>query len=202
MFFIPGTHLQSGLSHNPLKAIVSPRPIGWISSQGSDGSVNLAPYSYFNAISEQPPMVMFSSAPGGDTSKDSLRNVLETKEFVVNVVSAALGNAMNVSSGSFPYGTNEFDKAGLEMAACETVSVPRVKAAPAVLECCLWQAIDLPAPDDGQASTMVIGTITGIYIADDVIVDGKVDVAAYQPLARLGYMDYAQITELFAMQRP
>lgn len=202
MFFIPGAHLQSGLSHNPLKAIVSPRPIGWISSRGSDGSVNLAPYSYFNAISEQPPMVMFSSAPSGNTSKDSLRNVLETREFVVNVVSAALGDAMNVSSGSFPYGTNEFDKAGLEMAACETVSVPRVKAAPAVLECCLWQAIDLPAPDNGQASTMVIGTITGIYIADDVIVDGKVDVAAYQPLARLGYMDYAQITELFAMQRP
>ena len=202
MFFTPGTHLQSGLSHNPLKAIVSPRPIGWISSQGSDGSVNLAPYSYFNAISEQPPMVMFSSAPGGDTSKDSLRNVLETKEFVVNVVSAALGDAMNVSSGSFPYGTNEFEKASLEIAACETVSVPRVKAAPAALECCLWQAIELPAPDNGQASTMVIGTITGIHIADDVIVDGKVDVAAYQPLARLGYMDYAQITKLFPMQRP
>ena len=202
MFFTPGTHLQSGLSHNPLKAIVSPRPIGWISSQGSDGSVNLAPYSYFNAISEQPPMVMFSSAPGGDTSKDSLRNVLETKEFVVNVVSAALGDAMNVSSGSFPYGTNEFDKAGLEMAACETVSVPRVKAAPAALECCLWQAIELPSPENGRASTMVIGTITGIHIADDVIVDGKVNVAAYQPLARLGYMDYAQITELFTMQRP
>lgn len=202
MFFTPGTHLQSGLSHNPLKAIVSPRPIGWISSRGSDGSVNLAPYSYFNAISEQPPMVMFSSAPGGDTSKDSLRNVLETKEFVVNVVSAALGDAMNVSSGSFPYGTNEFEKAGLEMAACETVSVPRVKAAPAALECCLWQAIELPAPDNIRASTMVIGTITGIHIADDVIVDGKVDVAAYQPLARLGYMDYAQITELFAIQRP
>ncbi len=202
MFFTPGTHLQSGLSHNPLKAIVSPRPIGWVSSQGSDGSVNLAPYSYFNAISEQPPMVMFSSAPGGDTSKDSLRNVLETKEFVVNVVSAALGDAMNVSSGSFPYGTNEFDEAGLEMAACETVSVPRVKAAPAALECCLWRAIELPAPENGRASTMVIGTITGIHIADDVIVDGKVDVAAYQPLARLGYMDYAQITDLFAIQRP
>ena len=202
MFFTPGTHLQSGLSHNPLKAIVSPRPIGWISSQGSDGSVNLAPYSYFNAISEQPPMVMFSSAPGGDTSKDSLRNVLETKEFVVNVVSAALGDAMNVSSGSFPYGTNEFDEAGLEMATCETVSVPRVRAAPAALECCLWQAIELPAPENGRVSTMVIGTITGIHIADDVIVDGKVDVAAYQPLARLGYMDYAQITELFAIQRP
>ena len=201
MFFTPGTHLPSGLSHNPLKAIVSPRPIGWISSQGSDGSVNLAPYSYFNAISEQPPMIMFSSAPGGDKSKDSLRNVLETKEFVVNVVSAALGDAMNVSSGSFPYGTNEFNKAGLEMAAGATVSVPRVKAAPAALECCLWQAIDLPAPDNERASTMVIGTIIGIHIADDVIVDGKVDVTAYQPLARLGYLDYTQVKELFAMQR-
>jgi flavin reductase (DIM6/NTAB) family NADH-FMN oxidoreductase RutF len=151
-------------------------------------------------------MVMFSSAPGGDTSKDSLRNVLETKEFVVNVVSAALGDAMNVSSGSFPYGTSEFDEAGLEMAACETVSVPRVEAAPAALECCLWQAIELPAsnnePNNIKASTMVIGTITGIHIANDVIVDGKVDVTAYQPLARLGYMDYAQITELFAIQRP
>ena len=81
MFFIPGTHLPSGLSHNPLKAIVAPRPIGWISSHGNDGSVNLAPYSYFNAVAEQPPMVMFSSAPGNGTSKDSLRNVLETKEF-------------------------------------------------------------------------------------------------------------------------
>ena len=202
MFFTPGTHLQAGLSHNPLKAIVSPRPIGWISSRGNDGSVNLAPYSYFNAIAEQPPMVMFSSAPGGYKAKDSLRNVLETREFVVNIVSAALGDAMNISSGSFPYGTNEFTKAGLAMADGETVSVPRVKAAPAALECHLWQAIELPAPKDGAASTIVLGTVTGIHIADDVIVDGKVDVTIYQPLARLGYMDYAQITKLFEMQRP
>jgi len=202
MFFTPGTHLQAGLSHNPLKAIVSPRPIGWISSRGNDGSVNLAPYSYFNAIAEQPPMVMFSSAPGGNTSKDSLRNVLETKEFVVNIVSAALGDAMNISSGSFPYGTSEFTEAGLAMADCETVSAPRVKAAPAALECRLWQAIELPAPQDGAASTIVLGTVTGIHIADEVIVDGKIDVTIYQPLARLGYMDYAQITTLFEMKRP
>jgi flavin reductase (DIM6/NTAB) family NADH-FMN oxidoreductase RutF len=202
MFFIPGMHLDSGLTHSPLKALVSPRPIGWISSRGKDGSVNLAPYSYFNAISELPPMVMFSSAPGGDTAKDSLRNVLETEEFVVNVVSAALGDAMNVSSGSYPYGTSEFAKAGLEMADCQTVSVPRVAAAPAALECRLWQSIELPKPDTGGATTMVIGTITGIHIADNVIVDGKVDVTLYQPLARLGYMDYARIEDVFAMSRP
>ncbi len=202
MFLIPGTHLEAGLSHNPLKAIVSPRPIGWISSRGRDGSVNLAPYSYFNAIGEQPPMVMFSSAPSGNTSKDSLRNVLETKEFVVNIVSANLSDAMNISSGSFPYGTNEFTEAGLAMADCKTVTVPRVRAAPAALECLLWQAIELPTPQDGAASTIVLGTVTGIHIADEVIVDGKIDVTIYQPLARLGYMDYAKITTLFEMKRP
>ena len=202
MFFTPGTHLQAGLSHNPLKAIVSPRPIGWISSRGHDESVNLAPYSYFNAIAEQPPMVMFSSAPGGNTSKDSLRNILETREFVVNIVSSALGDAMNVSSGSFPYGTNEFTEAGLAMADCETVTVPRVKAAPAALECRLWQAIELPTPEDGAASKIVLGTVTGIHIADEIIVNGKIDVTIYQPLARLGYMDYSRITTLFEMERP
>jgi len=202
MFFTPGTHVQSGLSHNPLKAIVSPRPIGWISSRGKDESLNLAPYSYFNAISEQPPMVMFSSAPSGNTAKDSLRNILETEEFVVNVVSAALGDAMNISSGSFPYGTSEFAKAGLEMVEGETIAVPRVKAAPAALECRLWKTIELPKPDQGGGSVVIMGTVTGIYIDDDIVTDGKVDVTAYQPLARLGYMDYAKITDLFSMQRP
>ena len=202
MFLTPGTHLKAGLSHNPLKAIVSPRPIGWISSRGRNGSVNLAPYSYFNAIAEQPPMVMFSSAPSGNTSKDSLRNVMETKEFVVNIVSAALGDAMNISSGNFPYGTNEFTESGLAMADCETVTVPRVRAAPAALECRLWQAIELPTLEDVAPSTIVLGTVTGIHIADDVIVDGKIDVTIYQPLARLGYMDYAKITTLFEMKRP
>ena len=202
MFFIPGTHREAGLSYNPLKAIVSPRPIGWVSSRGNNGSVNLAPYSYFNAIAEQPPMVMFSSAPDGSTGKDSLRNDQETGEFVVNIVSATLGDAMNTTSGRFPYGTNEFSKAGLAMADGETVSVPRVKVAPAALECHLWKTISLPAPKDADASTIVLGTVTGIHIADYVIVDGKVDVTIYKPLARLGYMDYAQITKLFEMQRP
>ena len=88
------------------------------------------------------------------------------------------------------------------MADCETVAVPRVRAAPAALECRLWQAIELPTLEDGAASTIVLGTVTGIHIADEVIVDGKIDVTIYQPLARLGYMDYAQITNLFEMKRP
>ena len=203
MYFRPGTHKEAGLSFSPIKAIISPRPIGWISSRGKDGSVNLAPYSYFNAISEQPPMVIFSSAPLGNSGhKDSIRNVIETEEFVVNIVSSALGNAMNITSGGLPYGESEFAAANLEMADCETVSVPRVATSPAALECKLWKVVELPKPDNADAGIMVVGTITGIHLDDKVIKDGKVDVTAFQPLARLGYMDYARITNVFSMKRP
>jgi flavin reductase (DIM6/NTAB) family NADH-FMN oxidoreductase RutF len=203
MYFRPGLHKEAGLSFSPIKAIVSPRPIGWISSSGKDGSINLAPYSYFNAISELPPMVMFSSAPLGNAQhKDSLRNVIETEEFVVNVVSAALVDAMNITSADLAYGQNEFTAAGLEMADCNTVKVPRVAAAPAALECKLWKVIELPKPETGGAGVMVISTITGIHIADETVKDGKIDVTSYQPLARLGYMDYARIDDVFEMPRP
>ena len=208
MYFRPGSHKEAGLSFSPIKAIVSPRPIGWISSCGKGGSINLAPYSYFNAISEQPPMVMFSSAPSVNAQhKDSLRNVIDNEEFVVNVVSAALGDAMNITSADLAYGQNEFTAAGLEMADCNTVKVPRVAAAPAALECKLWKVIELPKPETdcaetGIAGVMVIGTITGIHIADETVKDGKIDVTSYQPLARLGYMDYARINDVFSMPRP
>ena len=208
MYFRPGSHKEAGLSFSPIKAIVSPRPIGWISSRGKDGSINLAPYSYFNAISELPPMVMFSSAPSSNVQhKDSLRNVTETEEFVVNVVSAALGDAMNITSADLDYGQNEFTAASLEMADCNTVKVPRVAAAPAALECKLWKVIELPKPkiegaETGGAGVMIIGTITGIHIANETVKDGKIDVTSYQPLARLGYMDYARINDVFAMPRP
>ena len=192
-----------GLPRNPWKACVAPRPIGWITTINADGAVNLAPYSYFNAISEQPPMVIFSSAPHSNSShKDSIRNVIETEEFVVNIVSSALGNAMNITSGGLPYGESEFTAANLEMADCETVSVPRVATSPAALECKLWNAVELPKPDNADSGIMVVGTITGIHIDDKVIKDGKVDVTAFQPLARLGYMDYARITNVFSMERP
>ena len=203
MYFRAGLHKEAGLSFSPIKAIVSPRPIGWISSCGKDGSINLAPYSYFNTISELPPMVMFSSAPSGNAQhKDSLRNVIETEEFVVNVVSAALGDVMNITSADLAYGQNEFTAAGLEMADCNTVKVPRVAAAPAALECKLWKVIELPKPETGGSGVMVIGTITGIHIADETVKDGKIDVTSYQPLARLGYMDYARINDVFEMPRP
>jgi flavin reductase (DIM6/NTAB) family NADH-FMN oxidoreductase RutF len=128
--------------------------------------------------------------------------VIETEEFVVNIVSSDLGDAMNITSEGLPYGQNEFTAAGLDMADCHSVTVPRVAASPAALECKLWKVIELPKPEDNDAGVMVIGIITGIHIADDVIIDGKVDVTRYQPLARLGYMDYARVTDVFAMARP
>ena len=139
--------------------------------------------------------------------KDSLRNVTETEEFVVNVVSAALGDAMNITSADLSYGQNEFTAAGLKMADCNTVKVPRVATAPAALECKLWKVIELPKPETdgaetGSAGVMVIGAITGIHIADETVKDGKIDVTSYQPLARLGYMDYARINDVFSMPRP
>ena len=109
---------------------------------------------------------------------------------------------MNVTSADLAYGQNEFTAAGLEMANCNTVKVPRVAAAPAALECKLWKVIELPKPETGGAGVMVIGMITGIHIADETVKDGKIDVTSYQPLARLGYMDYARIDDVFAMPRP
>ena len=203
MFFLPMTHKQAGLSFNPLKAIVSPRPIGWISSKGADGSINLAPYSFFNAICEDPAMVMFSAesaSPGHQ--KDSLRNIEETGEFVVNIVGEAQFEAMNISSGSYAYGDNEFLHAGLEMTASETVAPPRVGDVPAALECRLFQTLPLPRNDAGSGYVLVMGTVTGIYVDDDVIVDGKLDYSAYTPISRLGYRDYGRVSDIFQVARP
>ena len=203
MFFLPMQHKQAGLPFNPLKAIVSPRPIGWISSKGADGSINLAPYSFFNAISENPAMVIFSAdCSDHDHRKDSLRNVEETGEFVVNIVGQAQFDAMNISSQSFSYGENEFLHAGLEMIESETVQPPRIGGVPAALECRLYQTMPLPRDDAGRGYVMVMGTVTGIYVDDAVVKDGKLDYTAYTPISRLGYRDYGRITDIFQVARP
>ncbi len=203
MFFLPMQHKDAGLPFNPLKAIVSPRPIGWISSKGADGSINLAPYSFFNAISENPAMVIFSTDCGGeDHRKDSLRNVEETGEFVVNIVGQAQFDAMNISSQSYDYGENEFLHAGLDMVESQTVSPPRVGGVPAALECRLFQTIPLPRSDSGQGYSLVMGTVTGIYVDDNMVSDGKLDYTAYTPISRLGYRDYGRITDIFQVARP
>ncbi|MBA86224.1 flavin reductase family protein [Thalassobius sp. S69A] len=189
------------LPHNPFNAIVTPRPIGWVSTRGANGVDNLAPYSFFNAVAYTPPQVMFASTgvkPDQVDAKDSVANIRDTGVFAMNVVSYALRDAMNASSQSLPADQDEFTHAGLEKAQCRTIDCPYVAAAPAVLECKLSQIVPLR----GDTNTMIIGEVTGIHMRDDCIKDGIFDVSSFSPLSRLGYRDYAAITELFALSRP
>ncbi|PWJ13331.1 flavin reductase family protein [Jannaschia seohaensis] len=189
-----------GLPHNPFNAIVSPRPIGWISTRASQGD-NLAPYSFFNAVAYVPPQVMFASTSAKDDrdgTKDSVAQIRESGVFCVNVVEYAARDVMNVTSGTHPAGTDEFAVAGIAKRQCETIDCPRVEGAPAALECKLTQIVKLP----GEANFAVFGEVTGVHMRDDCVVDGRFDVTRFQPLARLGYRDYARVTELFSLKRP
>lgn len=190
-----------GLPHNPFNAIITPRPIGWISTRGADGQDNLAPYSFFNAVAYEPPQVMFASTsakPDRDGTKDSVANIRDTKVFCVNVVEYAQRDVMNTTSGPWPRQTDEFDKAGIERTDCETIACSRVANAPASLECKLTQIVQLP----GVANFVVFGEVVGVHMRDDCLVDGTFDVTRFQPLTRLGYRDYSRITELFSLKRP
>lgn len=190
-----------GLPHNPFNAIVTPRPIAWVSTRGSDGRENLAPYSFFNAVAYTPPQVMFAST-GAKTdrafAKDSMFNIRETGVFCVNIVEYAARDVMNVSSGPWPADEDEYAKAGIDRAPCETIACSRVAAAPASLECKLVRIVDL----EGDNNHMAIGEVVGVHMRDDCMVDGRFDVTRFQPLARLGYRDYARVTELFSLSRP
>jgi flavin reductase (DIM6/NTAB) family NADH-FMN oxidoreductase RutF len=190
-----------GLKHNPFNAIVTPRPIGWIATRGADGSENLAPYSFFNAVAYDPPQVMFASTsakPDRDGTKDSVANIRETGVFCVNVVEYAMRDVMNTTSGPWGRDVDEFDKAGIARADCETIACSRVAAAPASLECTLTQIVKLP----GEANFVVFGEVKGVHLRDNCIKDGIYDILRYHPLARLGYRDYAAVTELFSLARP
>jgi len=200
MFYRPGID-DHGLPHNPFKAMVTPRPIGWISSVGRDGGANLAPYSFFNALADAPPMVMFSNTgakPDRDFGKDSVSNIRETGEFVHHIVGLGMRDAMNVSSGPFEREVDEFERAGLEKVLSELVAPPRIKGVPGAFECKLWKIIDLP----GENNIMVIGEVVGIHIDEGCLKDGIFDVLSFSPLARLGYRDYAAVRELFSLNRP
>jgi len=190
-----------GLPHNPFNAIVTPRPIGWISTRDAQGHDNLAPYSFFNAVAYVPPQVMFASTTAkpdrGDT-KDSVANIRETGVFCVNIVSEALRDAMNQTSGPWAREVDEFVDAGLDKAACETIDCARVAAAPASLECRLTQIVQLP----GAANFVVFGEVTGVHMRDDCLHDGRFDVPRFNPLTLLGYQDYAVIRDTFALKRP
>lgn len=190
-----------GLPHNPFNALIVPRPIGWISTRGSDGVDNLAPYSFFNGCAYTPPQVMFATTgtkPDRDGTKDSLANIRETGVFCVNVVAQAMTDVMNASSKTLPAGTSEFDHAGIERADCETIDCARVAEAPAALECRMSQIVKI----EGEANYICVGTVTGIHMRDDCLVEGMFDITRFVPLARLGYRDYAVVAESFTLARP
>ena len=202
MFYRPSE--PHGLARNPFNMLVVPRPIGWISSLDADGAVNLAPYSFFNAVSYVPPMVMYATTGPHDKGgeKDSVANIRATGEFVCNLCSWSLRDAVNASSAPAPHGVDEFELAGLTHASSELVAPPRVAESPAHFECTLVKIVELPTPDAADPNTVVFGEVVGVHVDDSVIADGLVDVNKLDPIARLGYDDYTRVTDSFAMMRP
>jgi flavin reductase (DIM6/NTAB) family NADH-FMN oxidoreductase RutF len=197
MFYEP--RLGHGLPHDPFKAIVAPRPIGWISTVDEQGRHNLAPYSFFNAISSKPPMVAFSS----EGMKDSVRNVMATREFVCNLATAALAEGMNQSAASVPPEVNEFELARLATAPCRLVRPLRVAESPAALECKVTDVLhlrDLAGQETGRY--LVLGQVVGVHIDESYLKNGLFNTAKAVPLARCGYHDYASVTAVFEMLRP
>ncbi|MDR4305014.1 flavin reductase family protein [Chelatococcus sambhunathii] len=197
MFYEPT--LGHGLPHDPFKAIVAPRPIGWISTLDVEGRANLGPYSFFNGVCDGPPMVMFSSAG----LKHSADNARATGEFVCNVATLALKDAMNESSAALEKGVSEFDAAGIETAPSRIVRAPRVAASPAALECKTVSVTELMDMFGRPTNRyVVIGQVVGVHIDEDYLVNGLFDTAKAAALARCGYMDYSATTETFSMLRP
>jgi len=193
-----------GLKRNPFKSLIVPRPIGWISSQDKNGVVNLAPYSYFNGVCSDPPTVMFASEGThveGDF-KDSATNVGETGEFVCNLATWELREAMNATSAQVARSVDEFELAGLTPVASRLVKPPRVKESPVHLECAHLKTVELPSNDPERPSQVVFGRVIGIHIDESIITDGMIDMQRFHPIARLGYMDYTMVDNVFTMLRP
>ncbi len=199
MFYRPSD--GHGLPHNPFNAIVTPRPIGWISTRGAAGQNNLAPYSFFNAVAYVPPQVMFASTAAkedrGDT-KDSVANIRETGVFCVNVVEYAMRDVMNASSEALPREVDEFAHAHIAQTDCSEIDCARVAAAPASLECRMTQIIQI----EGAHNFVVFGEVVGVHMRDDVVVNGRFDVTRYTPLSRMGYRDYTRVSDVFELARP
>jgi flavin reductase (DIM6/NTAB) family NADH-FMN oxidoreductase RutF len=210
MYFDPRENLRPApLTHNPLNALVAPRPIGWIGTCDAQGVPNLAPFSYFNAVSADPPLVVFapnekSAGEGGRpaSEKDTLANLREVPEFSASIVSEELAWNMNDTSTEVERQVDEYALAGLTAAPCRAIRPARVGQARAVLECEVVDIVALPSRAGGRRSHLVIGAVIGIHIDDALIVDGRVDVVALAQVARLGYLDYGVVRELFEMPRP
>jgi len=187
-----------GFQYDPFKALVAPRPIGWISTVSAAGVANLAPYSFFNAMSDNPHYVAF----GAGKAKDSQANIEATGEFAVNLATWDLREAMNASSATVNPDVDEFDLAGLAKAPCRLIRPSRVAESPVCLECRLFKIVGLPDDAGTEPYALIIGRVVGIHIDDRFIEDGRVDTAAMRPIARMGYSEYATVTEAWRMRRP
>ena len=199
MFY--ATNEEHGLRHNPFKALIVPRPIAWMSTLSANGTPNLAPFSFFNAIADRPPMLAVSFASRVNT----LVNLEETGECTCNFVSKPMVDAMNMSSAAVADTVNEFDLSKIDSVASTMVKPARVALSPSALECTLWKTIDLPAlPEQTQGYTMALLNVIGVHIKDEYIKEGMVDTVAMQAVSRLGYMDYATVSadSLFTLNRP
>ncbi len=188
-----------GLPRDPFKAIVAPRPIGWVTSMSAKGEINLAPYSFFNGVNSKPNLVMFAS----EGRKDSVSFIEETGEFVCNLATWELREAMNETSAPMPRGLSEMRRAGLEPAPCRVVKPPRVAASPCALECKLIRIVTLDDIDGRPAGCHVVfGQVVGVHIDDRFLVNGRLDTATMRPIARCGYDEYAVVEAVFSMTRP
>lgn len=185
-----------------LSGAVIPRPIGWISTISEDGVPNLAPFSFFNAVGEDPPHVMFSTIRPGNSNKDTLNNVLATKQFVVNMATEELAEAVNASSASLPPDVDEFEYAGVTKAPSLLVKAPRVKESPIHFECELVHHYNIEDHKHGGA-TIVVGRIVMFHVDESVLLDDfKINQEAYRPIARLAGSNYAKLGEIFSIKRP
>lgn len=189
-----------GLPHDPLKAIIAPRPIGWISSVDANGRANLAPYSFFNIFCSAPPILIF----GSEGRKHSIENIEATGEFVYNLATRVQAEAMNQSSGAYPAGVDEFVEAGLSKLKSETIAPPRVAGAPASFECKLLEIKPLVDLDGNTLPReLVIGQVVRVHIDTRYLFNKLFDIAKAGTIARCGYRgDYAEVTETFEMLRP
>jgi flavin reductase (DIM6/NTAB) family NADH-FMN oxidoreductase RutF len=203
---------EPGLPFNPFKALVAPRPIGWITTLTPDGIVNLAPYSYFQAVADNPDIVMFSATPGlttddgaigfTDERKHSEINAIKGGEFVCNLVTEDLAEQMNKTSAHLPVGVDEAEYAALGMVPSMKVKPPRVAASPAALECVVVDTHTIRHRGGDHVYRIVFGEVVGIHIDDHFISDGRVDTTAMRVLTRMGYDEYAVLTKSFSMTRP
>jgi len=199
IFYEPHRRDRTLLPHDPFKALVAPRPVGWISTTSPDGEVNLAPYSFFNGVQSVPRIVSFCS----ESEKDAASFAIESGEFAWSMATWNLREKMNMTSEGLPRGQSEFDFAGLATAPCKLIKAPRVADSPAAMECKVTQVLRVKDTDGKETGGVVVyGQVIGMHIDERFMKNGRFDLGAVRPIARCGYDEYTVVEKVFAMTRP